>query len=253
MDQEKLARRIRETEAVLESNTYFAVTLTGTEDGKMRISTQTQFAGFTDTKPPRELRAPAEIIPENMISIWNSWKQPYIVVNTPEELRFFTAIGGNALVEKTLAEGRVLRLGQPKAVVPDGIVGHRDLDGLPPEYLNRAPNPKLRMKILKRDDYRCKICGRRATDNSDIQLHVHHIRPWEIGGITNEKNLIVLCHTCHLGLDPHYDWNLFELIGVGVSSFDVEEENQEHLAGVEKYRKNLLAKVRDAQKKKIRT
>lgn len=244
MDAETFERKIRETQTVNESNEYFAVTLTGGEDGKMRISTQTHFVRYTDTKPRRELRAPSEIIPEHMISIWNSWKQPYIVVNTPDDLSFFIAIGGNALVEKKLAGGHMLGLGEAKAVVPDGLVGHRNLLGLPAENLNRAPNPKLRMKILKRDDYRCKVCGRRATDNSDIQLHVHHIRPWEQGGITDEKNLIVLCHTCHLGLDPHFEWNLFELIGGGISSLDVEGENQEHFDGVAKYRENFLAKVR---------
>jgi hypothetical protein len=30
------------------------------------------------------------------------------------------------------------------------------------------------MDVLRRDDFRCQICGRRAADYVDIELHVHH-------------------------------------------------------------------------------
>ncbi|WP_084729777.1 hypothetical protein [Streptacidiphilus neutrinimicus] len=30
------------------------------------------------------------------------------------------------------------------------------------------------MHVLKRDAFRCVICGRKASDHTEIELHVHH-------------------------------------------------------------------------------
>ena len=54
----------------------------------------------------------------------------------------------------------------------------------------------IRLQILKRDDYRCVLCG--ATSKDD-KLHVDHIVPIDRGGITEERNLRVLCRKCNLG------------------------------------------------------
>jgi len=67
------------------------------------------------------------------------------------------------------------------------------------------------MQIVQRDLYRCRICGRRPADYVDLELHVHHIRPFARDGLTIEENLITLCHTCHAGLDPHFRPQLFDL------------------------------------------
>lgn len=57
--------------------------------------------------------------------------------------------------------------------------------------------PKLRYSILKRDGFRCQICGRTADDG--IKLHVDHILPVSKGGETVPNNLRTLCDTCNLG------------------------------------------------------
>lgn len=56
---------------------------------------------------------------------------------------------------------------------------------------------KLRYKILKRDGFRCQICGRSAEDG--VKLHIDHIIPVSKGGKTVESNLRVLCEDCNLG------------------------------------------------------
>lgn len=55
----------------------------------------------------------------------------------------------------------------------------------------------LRYDILKRDGYKCKICGRSAEDG--VKLHVDHIVPIAKGGKTIEENLQTLCQDCNLG------------------------------------------------------
>ena len=56
---------------------------------------------------------------------------------------------------------------------------------------------KLRYMILRRDGFRCQLCGRSANDG--IKLHVDHIIPISKGGRTIESNLRVLCEDCNLG------------------------------------------------------
>ena len=116
------------------------------------------------------------------------------------------------LVEKSLAESTIPSWLQPHVTVNVGHAGYCAPTLLPRGALVRAPHPKHRMRILKRDNYRCRVCGRSPNDHVDLELHVHHIRPWALGGATEDGNLVTLCHTCHNGLDPQYDYSLFSLI-----------------------------------------
>ena len=55
----------------------------------------------------------------------------------------------------------------------------------------------LRYDILKRDNFRCQICGSSAQDG--VKLHVDHIIPVSKGGQTIESNLRTLCDRCNMG------------------------------------------------------
>ena len=69
---------------------------------------------------------------------------------------------------------------------------------------NKKSNPErnkltagLRYDILKRDNFKCQICGRSAEDG--VKLHVDHIIPICKGGKTTWDNLRTLCQDCNLG------------------------------------------------------
>jgi len=55
----------------------------------------------------------------------------------------------------------------------------------------------LRYDILKRDNFRCQICGSTAQDG--VKLHVDHIIPVAKGGQTIPSNLRTLCDRCNMG------------------------------------------------------
>lgn len=61
----------------------------------------------------------------------------------------------------------------------------------------------LRYDVLKRDGFRCTICGRSASDG--VTLHVDHIKPVSKGGKTEMSNLRTLCDYCNLGKSDKYD------------------------------------------------
>jgi hypothetical protein len=67
-----------------------------------------------------------------------------------------------------------------------------------PEPIKRKPiKPSLRFEILKRDDYRCQMCGVTAKDGA--ALEIDHITPVAKGGGNDADNLQVLCRECNAG------------------------------------------------------
>lgn len=76
------------------------------------------------------------------------------------------------------------------------------------EYERIKMNSSIRYDILKRDHFRCVICGRSAEDG--VKMHVDHIIPVSKGGKTEYSNLRTLCDTCNFGKRDKYDisgWN----------------------------------------------
>lgn len=71
------------------------------------------------------------------------------------------------------------------------------------QYQRKLMTDRMRYAILKRDGFRCSICGR--TQDDGVKLHVDHIHPVSKGGKTEEYNLRTLCHTCNFGKSDQYD------------------------------------------------
>lgn len=61
----------------------------------------------------------------------------------------------------------------------------------------------LRVDVLRRDGYRCQMCG--ASRNDGVQLHVDHIVPVSRGGRTLPENLQTLCQDCNLGKGNRFE------------------------------------------------
>lgn len=230
-----LEKRIASMKRILPRKRYYAFTLTATGDGRVQWATQTEWVGFHNDDSRQEIRQASTVIATKFAEYWKSCEQEYVVVNTKEHLNVFLVIGGNALVENRIADRHLAHVLKPDVYAMPSSIGFESAAKIGSQAFRRAQTPKRRMEVIKRDDYRCMICGRRPADNVDIQLHTHHIRPWEAGGITDSRNMITLCHTCHIGLAPHHDPNLFDFIGEGIS--DVIKRSKARLAqGVNRYR-----------------
>lgn len=201
--------RMSRADAVDPAKDYYVFELTGTLDGRVQISVQTRWAGYEKDDFTRELREASVMNPEWFIETWSKLGEPFLVVNNPIEVALLLREGGNALIEVDTAKRMF-----PSSVEPQLWSKLPDLKFTPKPAaaFNRAPTPKVRNSVLKRDQYRCVMCGQRPADDVNVQLHVHHIIPWEDGGLSEKKNLITLCHTCHVGLHPHFDPELFKLI-----------------------------------------
>lgn len=226
-------------------NRYYEITLVENQEGKLCWSCYSHWVGFEDNEKKVELRQASLINALNMVKTFrNDFKEGCFVVDTVEELRVFLLLGGHAIIKKEIAEVALLDILKPKPSVRTGFIGFRAIKDLPERIFQKAPTKKQRMRIIKRDNYRCKICGRSPSNNTDITLHVHHIKPWAKGGITHDDNLITLCHTCHVGLDPHYEINLFGLLSESGGLVDTESSRKIHIEGVKRYRKESFKRAR---------
>ncbi|MBR4054614.1 MAG: HNH endonuclease [Clostridia bacterium] len=65
------------------------------------------------------------------------------------------------------------------------------------EYERSLMTSSLRYEILRRDNFRCQICGSSVQDG--VKLHIDHIIPVSKGGHTVPNNLRVLCDRCNFG------------------------------------------------------
>ena len=73
------------------------------------------------------------------------------------------------------------------------------------KYQRALMSVSLRYDIMKRDGFKCVICGATAQDGA--KLHVDHILPVSKGGKTVPDNLRTLCSNCNLGKKAKYDPN----------------------------------------------
>ena len=98
---------------------------------------------------------------------------------------------------------------------------------------------KLRFEILKRDQFRCRYCGRGEADGA--KLHVDHVIPVLVGGRNDPENLATACADCNLGKSARM-LNNARIIGIDFVEqkkiFDTANES------LERYREYLGAKDR---------
>ena len=53
----------------------------------------------------------------------------------------------------------------------------------------RSVNLRLRFLVMKRDSFKCVMCGASPALNPETVLHIDHIIPWSKGGETIYDNL----------------------------------------------------------------
>ena len=63
----------------------------------------------------------------------------------------------------------------------------------------REVNLRLRWKVMRRDNFKCCLCGASPAKDPSVELHIDHIIPWSKGGETTMDNLRTLCSKCNLG------------------------------------------------------
>jgi len=63
---------------------------------------------------------------------------------------------------------------------------------------SRTINQKTRLKIFKKNNYACTICGKSPATHRGVILHIDHIKPFSKGGDNSLENLRTLCDKCNI-------------------------------------------------------
>jgi hypothetical protein len=194
---------------------YYAISLLGAGDDKFEWSVQSHFAGYSTTRPNRELRAATIVDGPKMKALWDSIGESPLVVHNSAHLAVFVRLGGNALVDRGVAENTLTqlipRLLEPSEVGREWLLGFVNVSQVAPLELKHAPTPKQRSRVMRRDGHRCRLCGRDSDETVHATLEVHHIAGWggRGSGLTRDSNLITLCDTCHEGVTFEDSWTLW--------------------------------------------
>lgn len=63
----------------------------------------------------------------------------------------------------------------------------------------RDINLRLRFMVMRRDNFKCCICGRSPSTTPGLELVIDHVYPWVKGGESTMDNLQTLCRECNSG------------------------------------------------------
>lgn len=185
------------------ANNYYAITLTGTVDGRVGWSVHSHYAGPSDQYRAWEKRAASIVRPREMVALWRSVGQSWLVVDDRKALALWIRLGGNALVETGLAMAHLARVVTTKECAPEGPIGFRMASSLAPQERARRPSRSVRAHVFERDGHACLRCGR---GEPEVKLSRHHVLAREDGGLTRADNLATLCEECHRKLHGEGAW-----------------------------------------------
>lgn len=143
---------------------------------------------------------------ENILSVWTHYgRQPkYRELDEPPSTipagAYEAKFGGwrralGAFVERVnadreLGSSRTPSLPQPEVTPASEVT---------PNARTRTIPLGLRYDVLRRDRFKCVLCGASPAVTPTCQLHVDHIVAFARGGATEEGNLRTLCSHCNVG------------------------------------------------------
>lgn len=139
---------------------------------------------------------------ENMLAVWTHYGRPptHDEMNQPP-----SKVGSKAYTRRWQTWRKALVAFVHAADCPESGVTIEAPKTAPAKVHRVAPEDRheiplsLRYRVLKRDSFKCVICGRSPALEVGLELHVDHIIPFSKGGKTVEQNLRCLCKDCNLG------------------------------------------------------
>jgi predicted restriction endonuclease len=76
---------------------------------------------------------------------------------------------------------------------------NESIAGLREHRTGRAVSAGLRLIVMRRDNFKCRLCGQSPATDPQVSLEVDHIKAWSEGGETELDNLQTLCCRCNAG------------------------------------------------------
>lgn len=97
------------------------------------------------------------------------------------------------------SESSIVEAAADATPIPEVSVAEKDVPAKSVHRTTRNVNTRMRFLVMKRDNFKCRMCGASPAKDSSVELHIDHIVPWSKGGETVMDNLQTLCSKCNLG------------------------------------------------------
>lgn len=98
---------------------YYWITLLADSKGHFEWGIQSQWSGYTDDRPRREIREGALYHGEQQRAQCHEFGEPALLINDEDDVRFFYGFGGHALVAEKVGNARFARLIAPHISLKD--------------------------------------------------------------------------------------------------------------------------------------
>lgn len=136
-----------------------------------------------------------------MIS-WTKYKNEklsvdgYLVTNGNDVALSFYHSGDFYIIDTWCVNCRCPQCSNPKNLILENVTHHFQVPSLP-KIKYRTINAPLKLKIFKRDNFKCKNCNKSPATHPECQLQIDHIIPFSKGGLNHFNNLQTLCQRCN--------------------------------------------------------
>ena len=146
---------------------------------------------------------------ENLLAVWTHYGRP----PTHREMGIAPSrVGGKAYVNRFGSWNKALvafvERANQDALLGSPVALRAATQSAPVEREIRRSSRDiplgLRFRVLRRDTFKCVLCGDNPPVNPKCVLHVDRVIPWSKGGETVIGNLRTLCATCNVGRSNHF-------------------------------------------------
>ncbi|HCC49686.1 MAG TPA: endonuclease, partial [Candidatus Jacksonbacteria bacterium] len=156
-------------------------------------------AGLEKTRTPMNL--PEEDLFQNLEEIWiKLGRQPrYAEVQKPLSKYHVGTYENRFGTWRKALEKFVAYINNEERTSSEEAIRNVEVEPSTFHKTKRGINWRLRFIVMRRDNFKCKNCGRSPATDPTIILHVDHIKAWANGGETVLENLQTLCSKCNIG------------------------------------------------------
>src|SRR3990167_5500091 len=155
-------------------------------------------AGLEKTRTPMNL--PEEELFKNLEAIWiKLGRQPrYAEVQKPLSKYHVGTYENRFGTWRKALERFVKYVNDEQNVSSEEAIKALKVEPVTKHKTARSINWRLRFLVMRRDNFKCKKCGRSPATDQSIMLHVDHAKAWANGGETVLENLQTLCSICNI-------------------------------------------------------
>lgn len=156
-------------------------------------------AGLEKTRTPMNL--PEEELFKNLEEIWiKLGRQPrYAEVQKPLSKYHVGTYENRFGTWRKALEKFVAYVNNEENASSEEAIKNVEVEPITKHKTSRTINWRLRFTVMRRDNFKCKNCGRSPATDPSIVLHVDHKTAWANGGETVLENLQTLCSKCNIG------------------------------------------------------